>query len=144
MLLARLGPWLPVAATKEPLASRQQRRTAGKKVDAVRQYKYRAVISLDHAACNAPSWRYPSGTHSVMIRCSKMAAPAQRRSFPAAIYRPDDQPLAPGEAHVVMTIEIADDEASAFLGPGQHITLWNGRDIGHGVISRRVFFTSVP
>jgi hypothetical protein len=29
------------------------------------------------------------------------------------------------------------DDACAFLGPGQHITLWNGHDCGYGVISRR-------
>ena len=79
-----------------------------------------------------------------MIRSSDRAAPAQNRYFPAAIYRPDDLPLIPGEHGVVVTIEVADDEASAFLGPGQHITLWNGLDIGHGVISRRVFFTTAP
>jgi hypothetical protein len=45
---------------------------------------------------------------------------------------------------VVVTIEVADDAATAFLGPGQHVTLWNGGDIGHGVISRRVFFTTAP
>lgn len=48
------------------------------------------------------------------------------------------------EAGVVVTIEVADDEASAFLGPGQRVTLWNGREIGHGLISRRVFFTTAP
>lgn len=110
----------------------------------MRQYKYRAVVSLDGAAGNAPAKEYPSGTHAVMIRCSNSATPAQRRCFPAAIYRPDDRPLAPGEAGVVVTIEVADDRASAFLGPGRQVTLWNGHDIGHGVISRRVFFTTAP
>jgi hypothetical protein len=79
-----------------------------------------------------------------MIRCSSPAAPVHRRYFPATIYRTDDLPLVPGEAGVVVTIEVADDQASAFLGPGQQVTLWNGRDIGHGVISRRVFFTTAP
>ena len=110
----------------------------------MRQYKYRAVVSLDGAPFSTRSRGYPSGTHAVMIRCSNPAAPAGHRYFPAAIYRPDDQPLAPGEAGVVVTIEVADDEASAFLGPGQRVTLWNGHEIGHGVISRRVFFTTAP
>jgi hypothetical protein len=113
-------------------------------VHAVRHYKYRAVVSLDGAARNAPAQGYPSGTHAVMIWCSNPAAPAQRRYFPAAIYQPDEQPLAPGEAGLVVTIEVADDEASTFPGPGQDVTLWNGHDIGHGVISRRVFFTTAP
>jgi hypothetical protein len=38
-----------------------------------------------------------------------------------------------------MTIEVFEDQACAFLGAGQHITLWNGRECGHGVISRRIF-----
>ena len=79
-----------------------------------------------------------------MIWCSNCATPARRRYFPAAIYRPDDRPLAPGDAGVVVTTEVADDEASVFLGPGQQITLWNGHDIGRGVISRRVSFTTAP
>jgi hypothetical protein len=117
---------------------------AREKVHAVRQYKYRAVVSLDSAARNAPAWGYPSGTHAVMIRCSHLAAPALCRYFPAAIYQLDDRPLAPGEAGVVVTIEVADDAATEFLGPGQHVSLWTGGDIGHGVISRRVFFTTAP
>jgi hypothetical protein len=79
-----------------------------------------------------------------MIRCSHLTIPALSRYFPAAIYRLDDQPLAPGQVSVVVTIEVADDEAGAFLGPGQRVTLWNGHDIGRGVISRRVFFTTAP
>jgi hypothetical protein len=110
----------------------------------VRQYKYRAVITLDGAAPDSTARRYPSGTHAVMIRCGHLTSPAQRRYFPAAIYRLDDQPLAPGQTGVLVTIEVTDDEAGAFLGPGQRVTLWNGHDIGHGVISRRVFFTTAP
>jgi hypothetical protein len=56
----------------------------------------------------------------------------------------DDGPLNPGDKGVVVTIEIPDDEACDFPGPGQPITLWHGSDVGHGVISRRVFFTSMP
>ena len=60
------------------------------------------------------------------------------------IYRTDDRALNPGDNGVIVTIEIPDDEACDFLGPGQPITLWHGSDIDHGIISRRVFFTSVP
>jgi hypothetical protein len=108
LLPARLSKRLPAAAARDPVPGRAGPQP-GKKVHAMRQYKYRAVVSLDGAPFSTRSRVYPSGTHAVMIRCSNPAAPA-----------------------------------GAFLGPGQRVTLWNGHEIGHGVISRRVFFTTAP
>jgi hypothetical protein len=122
----------PATRGEEP-ATRDQ-----EKVPGVKMYKYRAVVTL------SGSVPYPNGTHAVMVGCCHREKPTQHRYFPAAIYRSDEQPLTPGDSSVVVTLEIADDEASAYFSPGQQVTLWHGRDIGHGVISRRVFFTSVP
>jgi hypothetical protein len=79
-----------------------------------------------------------------MVRCARLGQPAVQRNFPATIFPADDGLLNPGGKAVVVTIEIPHDEACDFLGPGQPITLWHGSDMGHGVISRRVFFTSMP
>jgi len=87
---------------------------------------------------------YPSGTPTLIVRSARLGQPAVQRYFPAAIYRADDRPLNPGDKGVMVTIEIPDDEAYDFMGAGQPITLWHGSDIGHGVISRRMFFTSMP
>ncbi len=108
----------------------------------MRHFKYRALLTMD---VEPGEWDagYPSGTHKIMIRCPNLGQPGQRRYFPAAIYRDDDGPLAPGGTAIV-TIDVPDDDAAAYFGPGQHVTLWNGHDIGHGVISRRVFFNHGP
>jgi len=110
----------------------------------VRLHKFRALINLDGRDPDGAPGSYPSGTHSLMVRCARLGQPAVQRYFPAAIYRTDDRALNPGDKGVIVTIEIPDDEACDFLGPGQPVTLWHGSDIGHGIISRRVFFTSVP
>jgi hypothetical protein len=107
----------------------------------VKQFKFKALISLDAAKGDVHARQYPSGTHCLMVRCTHLSQPAHRRYFPVVIYRDDEQPLRPGDRGTVVTIEVADDDADAFLGPGQHVTLWDGSDVGHGVISRRVFFT---
>jgi hypothetical protein len=107
--------------------------------DAVSRYMFLAFLSLDATAQGEPSRLYPCGSHDLMIRCTRLDEPAVRRYFSASIYSDDQQPLHPGDAGVLATLEVLDDEATAFLGPGQHITLWNGRECGHGVISRRVF-----
>lgn len=107
----------------------------------MRLFKFRALLTLapaDPADPAGQARQSPSGTHSLMVRSGR---PGQRRCFPAAIYRLDERPLKPGDSGVLATIEIADDDAGTILGPGQRITLWNGADVGHGVISRRVFFT---
>jgi len=104
-------------------------------------YKYRALITLDGPGPGRNAKPYAPGTHKLMVRCGRLAQPTTVRCFPAAIYRADEQPVSPGDADVIVTIEVSDDEAGEFLSPGQHFTLWNGQDIGHGVISRRVFFT---
>jgi hypothetical protein len=107
----------------------------------VSHYMFLAFLSLDPTAQGEPSRMYPCGSHDLMVRCSRLDEPAVRRYFSASIYRDDHEPLHPGDDGVFATLEVLDDEATAFLGPGQHITLWNGRECGHGVISRRVFTT---
>jgi hypothetical protein len=109
--------------------------------DAVSRYRYLAFLSLDPAALGEPARLYPSGSHDLMIRCCRLDEPAVRRIFSASIYRDDEQPLHPGDTGVLAALEVLDDEAPSFLGPGQHITLWNGHECGHGVITRRMFTT---
>jgi hypothetical protein len=106
----------------------------------MKQFKFRAVLTLEPAARDHQSKRYPSGTHSLLVRCGR---PGLSKYFPANLYPAGGRPLESGDSHVVVTLEVSGDDACAFLWPGQRITLWNGRDVGHGVISRRAFFTGV-
>ncbi len=106
----------------------------------MRRYKFRALITMDFVAQEQPARRYSSGTRRLMVRCSKIDQPWLRKYFPAVIFLDDERPLTPGETRFA-TIQVTDDDACAFLGPGQQVTLWNGTDAGHGIVSRRVFFT---
>jgi hypothetical protein len=103
----------------------------------VSNFRFLAFITLDEAAPEEQRL-YPSGCHDLMIRCCRLDEPALRRFFTASIYPSDEQPLHPGDTSVLSAIEVTDEQACAFLGPGQHITLWNGHECGHGVISRRL------
>lgn len=101
--------------------------------------KYRALLTLDPAGPQDRTTQYPNGTHSLMVR---FGGPPVPPCFPVTIYRVDEQPLHRGDASVVVTLEVAGDDACEHLAAGQRFTVWNGADIGHGVISRRVVFTS--
>lgn len=111
-------------------------------------FRFRALVTLAGTGLAGTglagqAGQYPCGTHSLMVRCPRRDNPARERYFPAAIYRQDEQPMRPGDPAMDVTIAVADDQAREYLGPGQRFTLWNGHDIGHGVISRQVFFTWV-
>jgi hypothetical protein len=103
----------------------------------VRHFRFFALLTLDLPALDEPLRQYPCGSHDLMVHCARLDEPAVRQLFPASIYTDDEQPLKPGDAGVLATIDVIGDDACLFLGPGQHIRLWNGHDCGHGVISRR-------
>ena len=41
---------------------------------------------------------------------------------------------------IPVTISVPDDDASGFFQTGQHFTVWDGADIGHGTVAQRLFF----
>ena len=109
----------------------------------MKQFMFRALVTLDAGASSASAMQYPSGTHSVMVHAYATGQPALHRYFPAVFSRDDDKPLTPGD-HALVTITLSDDEAGQYFAPGRQFTMWDGHDIGRGVISRRVFASSGP
>jgi hypothetical protein len=105
-----------------------------------RQFKFKAVISLDPAA-RLPAADHSAETHSIMVHASRPDQPGSDRYFPAVIARDDEQPLSPGDSRVAVTISVPDDEASEFFSPGRPFSLWTGTDIGHGTVLLHVFFS---
>ena len=114
------------------------------------QVRYRALIALDSVPAepdalsmpDTPRMRkrrqYLNHTHALMVRAQCLSKPGYARCFPAELSWEDERPLHPGDRAEV-TITITDDEVAEFFGAGQRFSLWNGTDIGHGTISRRVF-----
>jgi len=119
----------------------------------MRQVRYRALIELDsvpaepnalsmpptpHRIKGSKPRQYLNHTRALMVRAQCLSNPGYARCFPAELSWEDERPLHPGDRAEV-TITMIDDEASTFFGAGQRFSLWNGTDIGHGTISRRVF-----
>lgn len=108
----------------------------------MRQFRFRALVTLDPSGDGALGSEYPSGTHKLMVHAQRFSQPSSDRYFPAAISRDDEQRLRPGEQAVV-TITVTDDDAPLYLATGEPFTLW-GDSHGHGVITRRVFTAFGP
>ena len=136
----------------------------------MKQVRYRAVIALDPARPEQPRHipmvhrqrvmfpnprsaaflpappedTYLSYTHELMLRAESRLKPGHYRTFSAVLcWDDEDTPLHPGDRHVV-TVTLTDEEAQEYFGAGLSFTLWSGRDVGHGTISRRVFTEHGP
>jgi len=109
----------------------------------LRQFRYRAVITLDPArpgpsVLHPPARQYPNHTHALVVLAHSLNEADRYKYFPAETSWDGGEVLHPGD-HAVVTVTVTDDEAAEFLGTGQEITLWSGGEIGHGTISRRIF-----
>ena len=45
----------------------------------------------------------------------------------------------PGKPEVVVTLRVIGDDLADYLDIGSHFILWSGRDVGQGVVTRRLF-----
>lgn len=108
----------------------------------MKQFRFRALVTVEAPARGGSERQYPSGTRSLMVHAWRIGQPSWDKYFPAAICRDDGLPLRPGERAIV-TITVTGDDAPEYLGYGQPFTLW-GAGAGHGIISRRVFTAFGP
>ena len=102
------------------------------------RFKFAAVVTLDAAGRSRA--QYLSGVPGLMVRAPSCQLPARRQYFPTVVFTDDDQPLRPGDKGVHVVMSVPDDDAGGFFQPGQHFTLWDGADIGHGTVAQRLFF----
>lgn len=101
------------------------------------RFKFSAVVTLE--AAGRSRREYLSGVPGLMVRAPSCQRPTQRHYFPAVLYTDDDRPLRPGDKGVSVVISVPDDDASDCFQSGQHFTLWDGKDIGHGTVAQRLF-----
>ena len=47
--------------------------------------------------------------------------------------------MRPGKPEVVVTLRVIGDDLADYLDIGSHFILWSGRDVGQGVVTRRLF-----
>jgi hypothetical protein len=103
----------------------------------VRPFRFRALVGLHGVLPGHAAQQYVSPTHALMLRAARLRHPSQQRFFSAEIAWDDQQPLRAGDRAVV-TITLADEDTELFFAAGQRFTLWNGDNIGYGIISRQI------
>jgi hypothetical protein len=105
----------------------------------MKKYKYQALVWLDpqedggaEAALRGPACRMVvRARHRDTGRCK----------FFSALVTPGDLGSAfrLGDREMVLRLVVLGEDSCDYLDRGEVFTLWRGRDIGHGVVSRRLF-----
>ncbi|GGO27259.1 hypothetical protein GCM10010116_54650 [Microbispora rosea subsp. aerata] len=100
----------------------------------------KALITLLPSDQGGLPHELPFRTQSLVVccACAGVSGTWLSRPFQAAITADDEEPLTPGDWLHVVTIATTDDDAIAFLRPGERFRLWCGHDVGSGIVSRRV------
>lgn len=103
----------------------------------VKRYKYQALVTLA-AKQDTGTASALTGSACRMVVRAEHPGTHRHKIFSALVSSSDGSQLRPG-GHVVMTMRVLGDDVTDYLQPGDHFDLWRGQDVGHGVVSRRLF-----
>jgi hypothetical protein len=108
-------------------------------VGMVKRYKYRALVKLNppgpgrrtDPALPETGGRFVVRAHHHETHRSKI--------FSALVTTTSDEPLRATDRSTQLTMTVLGDDACDYLEAGDRFALLRGRDVGQGVISRRLF-----
>ena len=101
----------------------------------MKRYKYQAVVRLlpEGGAATAV---LPDGTFRMVIKAEHRETRAVKL-FSSLVTRDDTTDAR--NSGINVTFVVLGDDAGDYLGTGERFALWDGHDLGQGVITRRVF-----
>jgi hypothetical protein len=101
----------------------------------MKRYKFQALVTLDPPAAGAAV--HPGQTRRMVVR-GEHHDTHDSQVFSALVTPGEDSPGL-DDHHVIMTVSLAAPDPSEYFEIGDHFALWLGGDIGHGVVTRRLF-----
>jgi hypothetical protein len=111
----------------------------------MKRYKYQALVHLlpGAGAPEAARPALPVGTSRMVIKAEHRETHAGKL-FSSLVTRDDllgfrGDPAGARAPAISVTFVVLGDDASDYLAAGERFALWDGHDLGSGVVTRRVF-----
>jgi len=103
----------------------------------MQRYKFQALVTPDVGDDDDALAKLSSGSHRMVLRAVNSET---RRSqvFSALVDGEDGGPFRAGSPQIMVTLRVVGDDVSDYLGIGSHFSLWLGRDVGQGIVTRRL------
>jgi hypothetical protein len=110
----------------------------------MRRYKYSALVKMDASVADADGGLPPGTTSRVTVRATHHQTHSTK-FFSALAAMPSRSLSHPGDHAVDITLSVLGEDVPDYLDAGDELAVWRGHDIGHGVITRRLFlWTEAP
>jgi hypothetical protein len=101
----------------------------------MQRLKFQALVTPDQGG-DARA-KLSSGSHRMVLRVENSET-HRTQVFSALVDSADEGSFGPGKPQVMVTLRVVGDDVSDYLDIGSHFSLWNGGDIGQGVVTRRL------
>ena len=103
----------------------------------MKRYKFQALVTPYRDETGGTRVRLSSGSHRMVLR-AESSETHRTQIFSALVDGEDDGPFRPGKPQVIVILRVIGDDVSDYLDIGSHFSLWNGEDVGQGVVTRRL------
>ncbi len=102
----------------------------------MKQYKFSTLVKLNPPSGTGTDPQLPETGGRVVVRAQHHETRSSK-IFSALISGLNDRPVQ-ADHSIQLTLTVLGDDVFDYLEAGDTFTLWRGRDIGQGVISRRL------
>jgi hypothetical protein len=103
----------------------------------MKRYKYQGMVTLDSPRDRGQDGMMTGSGSRMVVRAHHRETHASR--FFSALVSASADGLPPVDSQVTVTMVVLGDDTGDYLAPGDDFSLWRGGEVGHGVITRRIF-----
>jgi hypothetical protein len=105
----------------------------------MKNYKFQALVTLYPTRDGHRHAELGPAPQRMVLR-ARNSQTTRSQVFNALISSDDyGRPFKDGSQRVLVTLRLAGDDVCDYLCIGGHFDLWDGSDLGEGVVTRRVF-----
>lgn len=113
-------------------------RHSGREHPGARPYKYQALVTLNQPGEGGLNAEPPLHVRHLTVR-ARNPSTGHTAIFSALVSAADGSLLSPGDVGVIATMVVLGDDVPDYLVSGAQFELLSGSQVGHGVVSRRMF-----
>jgi hypothetical protein len=104
----------------------------------MKSYKFQVLVTVLPAGNGVPRVKLGPSPCRVVVR-ARNDDTLRNQVFSALISSDYDGAFRPGSPRVIATLRVTSDDVGDYVHIGSHFDLWAGRDVGEGVVTRRLF-----
>lgn len=104
----------------------------------MKRYKFQALVTMGVNGDGGAGAMLGSAPRRLVLR-GRNDETGRSQIFTALVSCEDEAPFRPKGHQMLVTLRLAGDDVAEYLYSGGHFDLWLGHEIGHGVVTRRLF-----